>query len=545
MLQIDIIRLYKSKKFLVIDDFPDIRASIKRMMTKFGADHVDTASNGEEAMEMCMNHSYDVILCDYNLGEQKSGQQLLEEMRFRQLIKHSSLYLMITAETTRDKVYSAIEHQPDAYIAKPFSPPYLQKRLDALLIAKEAMGQINEAADTGDYDQAISLCEEKIACNDKYRTLCIRLLGHLYLVTKQYDKAVAVYRGVLAERSMAWALIGLGKALVGDDRLDEAEDVFKSLAQEQCPCIDVYDSLAEVLSKKGSTVEAQAVLEMATDLSPDTILRQRELAAVSEINDDLERAEKAHKKVVRLGVHSVHEQPDNYFDYVNCLNKISKNTSQFDKKRYEEANTMLQRVSKRFKNDVTVQVRSRYIKSETAVANGKEEVASGLLKDAETYYEKAQVLEDEAAPEVMLARAKAMHANGDVEKAKKLLEELAANNSGNEDVINAIDNCLDEPVSKVGKQKMVEFNREGKKLFEGKNFSGAIDYFNKALRIFPNHVALNLNLALAIMKDMEIRGKDDIYVARCRRVLAKLSHLDESHKYYKLYTSLSKQASKL
>jgi DNA-binding response OmpR family regulator len=544
MLQIDIIRLYSDKKCLVIDDYPDIRASIKRMLAKFGANHVDTASNGEEAMAMCMKHSYDIILADYNLGEKKSGQQLLEEMRYRKLLKHSGIYLMITAEVTRDKVYSAIENQPDAYIAKPFTPPYLQKRLDALMIAKQSMAAINEAADNQEYSLAIDLCKQKIAENDKYRTMCLKMLGQMYLVTEQFDEALELYQNVLKERSLIWALIGLGKALMRNGQQDEAEDVFRSLIQQRCPCLEVYDCLAEVLSKKNKTFEAQVILEEAAELSSETILRQQNLAYVCELNDDLERAEKAHRKVVRNSAHSVYDEPDNYFNYVNCLNKISKNSAGFDKKRYEDANTALERVSKRFRKDTDAQLRARFMQSETAQAAGKKEKARELLDDAELRLAKLQELED-ISPQVVLSRARALHANGEEEQARGVLEALAEQYAGNAEVTQAIDGCLDEPVSKEGKSKMVEFNREGKKLFEAKNFKGAVDYFNKALKIFPNHVALNLNLAMALLREMKVSGTDPIYLARSQRVLAKLSNLPADHQFYPLHESLLKQVAAL
>lgn len=544
MLQIEIVRLYKTKKCLVIDDYPDIRASIKRMLAKFGAEHVDTASNGEEAMEMCLKHRYDIILADFNLGEKKTGQQLLEEMRFRNLIKYSSLYLMITAETTRDKVYSAIENQPDAYIAKPFTPPYLQKRLDTLLIAKNELMQINDAADSAQYELAIRLCEEKIAQNDKYRTLCVKMMGCFLLRTKQYKEAIELYQNVLKERQMVWAMIGLGKALLGAGMLDHAEDIFRSLLQQRCPCLEVHDNLAEVLNEKGGTFEAQTILEEAAELSPDAILRQQKLAAVCETNDDMERAEQAHKKVVRVGVHSCYEEPDNYFNYVSCLNKMAESSTGFDKKRYEEANTALKRVGKRFRKDAGVQARTKYMQSETAKVAGKDDKAEEFLKAAEETLVKMEALE-EVPPEVMLSRARALHANGEGKKAREVLTELAEKYHDDENITAAIDNCLDEPVSAVGKAKMVEFNREGKALFDAKDFKGAIDFFNMALRIFPNHVALNLNLAMALVREMVKTGMDTTYFSRCQRILVKLDYLPKDSQFYKLRENLKMQLEKI
>lgn len=47
MKQIDIIRTYAQKRCLIVDDVPDIRASLKRMLTDFGCSDVDTAGNAE------------------------------------------------------------------------------------------------------------------------------------------------------------------------------------------------------------------------------------------------------------------------------------------------------------------------------------------------------------------------------------------------------------------------------------------------------------------------------------------------------------------
>jgi hypothetical protein len=40
----------------------------------------------------------DVVLCDYNLGDGKNGQQVLEETRVRNLMLPSSVWLMVSAE---------------------------------------------------------------------------------------------------------------------------------------------------------------------------------------------------------------------------------------------------------------------------------------------------------------------------------------------------------------------------------------------------------------------------------------------------------------
>ena len=70
-----------NKKFLLIDDFSNVRKSVKGMLNSLGVSHVSEASNGTEATKSVRDQTFDVILCDYNLGKSKNGSQLLEEWR--------------------------------------------------------------------------------------------------------------------------------------------------------------------------------------------------------------------------------------------------------------------------------------------------------------------------------------------------------------------------------------------------------------------------------------------------------------------------------
>ena len=92
----------KTKKVLVVDDFFNFRLTLKNMMRSLGIMYIDDAANGEEAVRKMAVRQYDIILCDYNLGPGKSGQQVLEEGKFRGDINYSSIFIMVTAENTQE-----------------------------------------------------------------------------------------------------------------------------------------------------------------------------------------------------------------------------------------------------------------------------------------------------------------------------------------------------------------------------------------------------------------------------------------------------------
>jgi CheY-like chemotaxis protein len=90
--------------------------------------HIDQASSGGEAIALLTKIRYDVVLCDYNLGEGKNGQQVLEEARVRNLLLPSSVWMMVSAEKSVESVMGAAEHQPDAYLIKPITEGVLLTR---------------------------------------------------------------------------------------------------------------------------------------------------------------------------------------------------------------------------------------------------------------------------------------------------------------------------------------------------------------------------------------------------------------------------------
>ena len=100
----------KGKKILIVDDFPAMRSMMRTMLAAFGADNIAEARTGEEALELLEEESKEIILCDYNLGEGKDGQQVLEEAKHRELIPYSTVFILVTAENTSDMVMGAMEH---------------------------------------------------------------------------------------------------------------------------------------------------------------------------------------------------------------------------------------------------------------------------------------------------------------------------------------------------------------------------------------------------------------------------------------------------
>lgn len=102
---------YSKKHFLIIDDFEKFRSVLKGLIQLCGGKTIEMANSGSEAIIRMKNHRFDIVLCDYHLGPGKNGQQILEQIRFENLLSDSAVFMMITAESNSEMVVGAIECQ--------------------------------------------------------------------------------------------------------------------------------------------------------------------------------------------------------------------------------------------------------------------------------------------------------------------------------------------------------------------------------------------------------------------------------------------------
>jgi DNA-binding NarL/FixJ family response regulator len=89
---------YEKLCYLIIDDFEQMRVSLKRMLIALGAEDIVLCDSGEGGLKQLSRRRFDVVICDYNLGDGKDGQQVLEEARYLGYLSYASTFFMVTAE---------------------------------------------------------------------------------------------------------------------------------------------------------------------------------------------------------------------------------------------------------------------------------------------------------------------------------------------------------------------------------------------------------------------------------------------------------------
>ncbi|MBO5745075.1 MAG: response regulator transcription factor [Clostridia bacterium] len=119
------------KKLLIVDDEPHILQLISKYASYEGYD-VNCASNGVEALKMCAQKSYDLIVMDIMMPE-LDGFATSREIR-----KTSDTpILLLSAKGEESDRINGFEAGADDYVVKPFSPKELMLRIAAIIKRNE------------------------------------------------------------------------------------------------------------------------------------------------------------------------------------------------------------------------------------------------------------------------------------------------------------------------------------------------------------------------------------------------------------------------
>lgn len=296
---------YRSKVALVVDDYPSMRSAFKMALASFGMTKVDMASGAAEAIVRVKGGRYDVIICDYNLGEGRDGQQLLEEMRHRGLIGLQTAFLMVTAESVYERVVAAAELAPDDYLIKPFNGEILRTRLDAILLRKAAFGEAHRQFESGALEAALAGCDGIMKQYPKYFVDALRFKGDVLIAMGDPCGAEALYRQVIALRAVPWSRLGLARSLHLQGRAADAEVQLHDLLRQHPELVASYDLLADVQLAQNKYKEAQDTLHLGIEVSAKSPRRQRRLGEIAYQNQDLASAEIAFRSAIDKGRNSI------------------------------------------------------------------------------------------------------------------------------------------------------------------------------------------------------------------------------------------------
>ncbi len=522
----------KQATTLIVDDFPSMRTMLRDFVKGMGVSKIDTASNGKDALSHLKSTRYDIVICDYNLGEGTSGQQVLEEAKLHDYVGVSTIWVMVTAEKTSDMVLGAAEVKPDDYLLKPINQTLLQARLEKLIVRKESLGVVETAIRAKNFAEAIGHCDKLLQNEATHHQEVWRIKSDLLLTLGDYVAAQTLFETVLAARNVPWAKTGLGKVLFYTQDFIGAVSLFRQVLADNPMYVEAADWLAKTLEITGELDQAQQVLMEAVKISPNSPVRQKILGDTAFKNGDLNVARTAFERNIRISEFSTHKNPAVYARLADVFS---------DKNAHLDALNILKRSKEDFRFNPSAALQTATAESRVYHKMGRTDLAQAAMANAEKL---ADQLGSNLTSELMMDVAKSHFKMGQKDKACKLLADVIKNNhentviAGQIEAIFAAEQLTDEGQALIhtSRQEVIDINNRGVTLAKQGNFQEGVTLLRSAVAKLPTSEVMIINLCGLLIGQMNKEGFKETLAVEAKKLLDRVHRLNPTNQKFQSYT---------
>ena len=508
---------------LIIEPHAGMRGSMHNMLNLCGITKIEHAVSSGTAIRPLKNKIFDIILCEYDLGDGQDGQQLLEDLRHNKLIPLWTIFMMVTAERTYQKVVSAAELAPTDYLLKPFTADALLERIGRAIEKRALFMTVYQLMEEGNLLEAISECVAGEVKNPRFATDFMRLRAELHVILGQAAEAEPIYQQLFEIKAVAWARLGLAKTLFMQSKFGEAEAILTSLVSDNSKFMDAYDWLAKAHEANGQLPEAQSVLETAVALSPHAVRRLRKLGEVALEAGDVDTAEKSFQQVVHKAKYSEFRDPEDHVQLVRSLVQKGDTVQAATVVRDLEKSLVGMKKTAACRAISAALIHEQQGDNERAAEELNNAVAAcregvGLSNAMKMTLAKSCLENDleSGASEVMLDVMNNTSDGAAMAKAMKIFEQ-----AGHKE--------LAESIAKQSRKQVIELVSTGAERAKLGDYRGAVVLMTEAAHKFPDNPQVVFNAALALLKCLENLGWDNRMAEHARWYVESARRLDATN----------------
>ena len=317
---------------LIIEDSLTVRQGLRTMLSMAGITRSDAVSSAAEGRARLKGRKFDVVLCDYNLGDGMDGQELLEALRKTGSLPLSTIWIMITGERKYERVVAAAEMAPDDYILKPFNSNLLLSRMNNAHQRKAFLAQAHALIERGDRSTAISLLQRLVADAPApgNRIDANRLRAELLVTEGRQGEALDIYQELLENKVIPWAKMGVARIQADQGMQGESSTLLREIIQDAPLYTDAYDLLAQNLIDEGQYAQAMDVLEKAVNISPRNFHRLKSCGMAALRSGESEKAAQYLQRAVEVGRNNNFFGPEVLVDLLQAYSETG-NTQPIDR----------------------------------------------------------------------------------------------------------------------------------------------------------------------------------------------------------------------
>lgn len=522
---------------LVVDDFSSFRSTLMGMLNRLGVKKIEEATRAQEVIKFCKEREFDVILCDYNLGSGRSGQHILEELRYKNLIRRHNLFVMVTAEASKEMVLSAYDCEPDDYLMKPLNLKVLEQRIGRLVQQRNTLMPVYRLLEKDQQEVAIAELEGIVQQPGRHAVTAQKLLGQLYLESERWSDAEKLYRSNMEKRHLDWAELGVAKVALARGELPKAQACLESLTQSSRLFLPAHDCLTDVYEEQNNFEGMLRCMQGVVELSPRSLLRQRKLAHIAMEHGEIRQALDASLEAMKLGESSCHKSANDALTFLDAAgNALEAGIDCGHHDLVDETKKCFAKLSNDHALDNAQQVQVRLMAARVYALNGDEAKARQMADEALD-----QIGERERSDlNVGLAEYSYLVSVDELPAANILADKILAEHGDQHHHSDKLDKLSQDPQNERNRQHVAQLNKTGIEAYSAGAHEEALAYFRRATMLFPRHVGLQLNYLQTVIGQLKQAPHDEKLNLKVQSQIDKLKLLiaDESHPQYARFEQL-------
>lgn len=510
---------FSEKKALVIDASGLVRSSTMKILTQLGFIKIKTSNASARALELVTKMNFDLVIVGDDNSDGVTGLHILEEARYKGLIKSSSIWGFMSADQSPEKILHATQNEPDFLISKPFNAAQLSTKLLSSLKRKQAVKPINKALDEGNVKKALEFCD--FALKRDFAVDSVKpLKADLLIQTQRYLEALALLEEIAKKAPHHNIELKICEALIGAKKHNKALAKLDYLIENTPLLIKAYDLKSAIHESDKQYPESLNALLDAVKLSSLAIPRNLKLGALALTTGELSIAEMIYKRTIQINKGSCHRSAEPYLGLANTKRETLKekdDTLDIEK----EINSILKSVLSVFPDNPELKVKVALFREQLQLDLNNTDKAALYLQQA------VQLLKDHALEQ-------------SIEELKNSALSLLPSLETNKRQLKA-----DSPIISEDKSPQPEMsnkvNIQGIKQYLNHNYAKAIKYFTMSLELDNENSAPLLNLAQLYIESLH----DDIdnqakSLRLAKRYLGLTENLSKNESETKRYAELVK-----
>ena len=484
---------YQDKRILIVDDQKSFHVMLKTMLTNQGAKNISFADSADSAARLAEHNEFDIYLIDYNLGSGKNGSQLLEYLRQKQLIPNRSLCFIITGDSDKGTVLTAIEKAPDDYLMKPFSQTLLLNRLKKADQKKAILHDIFDALNDQEYQQAIQLCKNKIEANSKFSGLCKSLMADIFITIGEFAAAEQILTAQLEKRPLVRVSITLGKVFYLQQKYAQAIKLLSEVIDSNPLQMEAYQWLSRAYKSTGEPYKALEMLSHAANVTHKSIEKHQEVAMLAHEVDEHKVMLSSYQAILQISRNSFYPDPCHLANYIRSIFNYADTQEEMS-----ERKKILKKV-----NSALYQSRFEEGRNKNFDFNSFDDIcqANVLFSQGDNLKAKRRILNtlqkmdasvSEMDDTILCESLFSLLDIGEFDYAEPYIAELEQRNISDPATQITIEEKTGDNLNKRINNFKIH-NKLGIKAFEAKYFVTALEHFNQALNLEPLNSGALLN----------------------------------------------------